>query len=72
MMLIWKPIKRFVSSPVIFLFAAGFILAACSDTEEVYVEQPVEQLYNKALNEVADMLLMWDDIKVSIPITFID
>ena len=51
-MILLKPIKRFVSSPAMLLFAFGLVLAGCADTEEVYVEQPVEHLYNKALNQL--------------------
>jgi outer membrane protein assembly factor BamD len=42
------------SKPVAGLIVAAAILAACSGTdEEVYVERPVEELYNEAVDQVA-------------------
>jgi outer membrane protein assembly factor BamD len=37
------------------LFAAAWLLAACVSTpKDTYVEQPVEQLYNKAMDDMVD------------------
>jgi outer membrane protein assembly factor BamD (BamD/ComL family) len=36
------------------LLLLGPMLAACSDTKDLYVERPVETLYNLAMDDLAD------------------
>jgi len=43
-----RPIRSFLAIALV-----GMALAACSEKEEVYVEKPVEELYNSAVNAMA-------------------
>ena len=43
---------RWRTRPVAALVLAAVVLAACSDDEQVYVERPVEELYNEAVDQV--------------------
>jgi len=51
-----KPFRPFIRGPVAAILTAGLIaLAACSgDTEQAYVDRPVEDLYNISLDQLAE------------------